>query len=357
MALALAVDPRDYPREFETYELPPTLGAYLVLGRIADGGMASIYRGEDFETGAPVALKMVRAPIAYQVASLNREIETLRGLRHPGVMRLLSAGTWNDTPWMALELLHGQTIGDRIDELWAYPPRPRAHTQEIPPPAPTRQLAALPRELLDDSSACALDLTIDDATDSDWAQRLNTDPVLDAYRPALAAGDVAGVVSLIERLAPAMDYVHGWGLVHCDVKPANLFVGDDDRVTLLDFGLARPARQRVGRENRRRLGTIEYASPEQIRGDGLDARADIYSLGCVIYELLSGRRPFEGNSPEETAQKHLDQNPVGLSDVVSGVSWALDDLMFDMLSKDRAHRPRSVAEVVRRLARAAAHNQ
>ena len=117
--------------------------------------------------------------------------------------------------------------------------------------------------------------------------------------PAAAAGRLHDVVDIAKDLCAALDYIHGLGLVHRDVKPANVFLGGDGRVTLLDFGLVCPARGVSGSYAAARfcVGTMEYAAPEQIRGEPVDARADIYSLGCVLYELVTGRRHVDGDRP------------------------------------------------------------
>jgi serine/threonine-protein kinase len=96
---------------------------------------------------------------------------------------------------------------------------------------------------------------------------------------------------------------------------------------------------------------MEYAAPEQISGEPVDARADLYSLGCILYELVTGRRPFEGHSPDEIAEKHLDLDPVCPSDLVSGLAWELDDLIIDLLAKEPSRRPRDAGAVGRRLDR------
>jgi serine/threonine protein kinase len=263
-------------------DLPERLGPFDLAGTIAEGGMGIVLRGEERVTGRLVALKTVRGHRRSDAASIRREIVALGQMSHPGVIRLVDHGTWNDKPWMALELLDGRTVCDEIDLLW----RKR----------PAARLAV--------------------------------------------AGRRHDVAAIAKDLCLALDYIHGLGLVHRDVKPANIFLGEDGRVTLLDFGLVCPARGIPGSYAAADscVGTIEYAAPEQIRGEPVDARADIYSLGCVLHELVTGQRPAGGN------------RPVVLSALAAGVPRALDDLLRAMLAARPEDRPASAGAVAARLA-------
>src|SRR6185503_15532021 len=121
-----------------------------------------------------------------------------------------------------------------------------------------------------------------------------------AARPRAAAGRFREASSVATQLATVLDHIHDCGYVHRDVKPSNVFLRDG-RVTLIDFGLACRAgteRPLQGREGLC-VGTVQYAAPEQITGNAVDARTDVYSLGCVLYELVTGLRPFDGESTNE----------------------------------------------------------
>jgi len=150
----------------------------------------------------------------------------------------------------------------------------------------------------------------------------------------------------VVQLCQALDYVHALGLVHRDVKPANVLVGEDGRVTLLDFGLVCPTRgaSRVGATAEICVGTMEYAAPEQMRGESVDARADIYSLGCVLYELVTGQRPIDADSSRE---------PAAPSELVSGVPRELETLLLAMLAQRPDDRPSSAGAVAETLTRIA----
>jgi serine/threonine-protein kinase len=145
--------------------------------------------------------------------------------------------------------------------------------------------------------------------------------------------------------------LHGRGLVHRDIKPANVFLRDGARVTLLDFGLVcRASYARPVGGDHLCVGTMEYAAPEQIVGDAVDARSDVYSMGCILYELVTGLRPFDGDSGHEVAQKHLHREPPAPSTLVSDLPGAIEDLLLEMLAKNPDDRPDSAGAAGRRLA-------
>jgi len=274
--------------------------------------MGIVLRGQDVRDGAQVALKTVWSPGSADADSLRREIAALGRMSHPGIVRLLADGTWNGMPWMAMELLRGSTVSDQIETLWG-------NGSEAAPTMPARSRA-----------------------DGRWGTR----PV-GTLHPLAAAGRLRDAIAIAAQLCQALDYVHALGLVHRDVKPANVLVGEDGRVTLLDFGLVCPARgasRGAGAAAEICVGTMEYAAPEQIRGEAVDARADIYSLGCVLYELVTGRRPIDADSSRE---------PAAPSDLVSGVPRELETLLLAMLARQPDDRPSSAGAVAETLARLA----
>jgi serine/threonine protein kinase len=345
VGVALAVD------RLETFQPPAVLGGYLLLDLIAEGGMASVYRGQDRDSGNIVALKTVRTSKLHEIASLSREIEVLRGLRHPGIVRFVSDGTWNDVPWMAMELLNGKTLFEEIRSMW------RGFRQDLPRTESQRSVAwrttaCCPSRNASEIGAgtASIGTRSNDAT---WLLGLDADPALAApVRPA-AGGRLYDAVLFVERLAVVLDHLHRRGFVHCDVKPENVILGQDNRPTLLDFGLACRLRNRRAEvdENPLYMGTVEYASPEQLCGGPVDARTDTYSLGCILYELVTGRLVFDGLSPGEIVQRHLDDDPVAPSELVADLPWQLEDLIFDMLAKHPGDRPRNPSDVLNKLKR------
>ena len=158
---------------------------------------------------------------------------------------------------------------------------------------------------------------------------------------------------IAEQMALSLLHMHEKGWVHCDVKPDNFLLNDEGAIKLIDFTIARKSatgmiarlfgRQKVIR------GTRSYMSPEQIRGQPLDGRADIYSLGCVLFELLSGKPPFFGDSPNDLLQKHLTAAIPSVVVQNDNVMPELAALLRKMMSKKPEDRPSSMAEVLKEL--------
>lgn len=159
------------------------------------------------------------------------------------------------------------------------------------------------------------------------------------------------VPKIVEQSAEALYHVHEQGWVHCDVKPDNLLVSNAGDIKLIDFTIA----ERVGRSQvgmfgfGKRLirGTRSYMSPEQIRGGKLDGRSDLYSFGCVFFELLTGRPPFTGNNPDELLEKHLHAAVPSVQVLNGNVTNEVADLIRRTMAKKTAQRPASMWEFVK----------
>ncbi|WP_342375652.1 protein kinase [Myxococcus stipitatus] len=256
------------------------LGPYELLEVLGQGGMGVVYRGWDPATGEPVALKTVRAASEVPLASIRREIHALRRLRHPGVVRIVAEGVTDGLPWYAMELLRGQTL--------------RSATT-APPPGP-----------------------------------------LDAAR-------LRETLLVMRRLCSALAFLHANGLVHRDLKPENVFVRPDGTPVLVDFGIAARFGGSRGRETLDVSGAVvgsdTYMAPEQLRGDYVDARADLYALGCILYEQLTGRPPFIPGREGPLPHQHLHLAPVPPSLRVEGLPATLDALVLKLLAKRPQERP------------------
>jgi serine/threonine protein kinase len=283
------------------------LGPYRVIGSIAIGGMGVVLRAQDVRDGRMVALKTTRSKRASEVAGIRREISVLGQVAHPAIVRFIADGTSGGLPWMAMELLQGQTLSETIATLWRKAP-------------------------LRPSSGVAVP------------------------RPRAGAGRLREVVKIVAQVGRALDCLHTRDLVHRDVKPSNIMVGNDGRVTLFDFGLVCSSRgdaATVAADLCPGVGTLEYAAPEQMRGEAVDARADIYALGCVLYELVTGRRPKDAGvsagSTEQPGRSAPAAVPPAPSALVSGVPPDLETMLFWMLAPQREDRPETVGEIVEAL--------
>jgi serine/threonine protein kinase len=153
------------------------------------------------------------------------------------------------------------------------------------------------------------------------------------------------------QLASALSYIHGHGLVHRDLKPSNVMVDEDRLVRLMDFGLAKfLADDGAVTADGRLVGTFRYMAPEQILGEGLDARADLYSLGVILYEMLTGRTPFDARTPHELWQKVLETEAVPLVSINPGADAVLARIAHRLLRKEPAERFQTAEEVAEALA-------
>jgi serine/threonine protein kinase len=156
--------------------------------------------------------------------------------------------------------------------------------------------------------------------------------------------------SIAEQSAEGLRYLHDQGWVHCDVKPDNFLVNNECHVKLIDFAIARRAAGGLGKlfggRNKVVKGTRSYMSPEQIRGQAVDPRSDIYGLGCMFFELLGGRPPYTAVSPNELLNRHLSAAVPSLLAMNSNVSTELADLIARMLAKKRSQRPQSMEELI-----------
>jgi serine/threonine protein kinase len=180
---------------------------------------------------------------------------------------------------------------------------------------------------------------------TDLRERLKRDGALEPVR----------ALAILAQVAGALDAAHGRGLVHRDVKPANVLLAGSEHVYLADFGLSKQASSISGlTATGQFVGTVDYVAPEQIQGDSVDARADEYALGCVLYECLAGAPPFAGRGVLRIGMAHLEEEPgdpaAGRGDVPPAVSWTVRQA----LAKDPARRPPSGVALARMLRLAAA---
>ncbi|WP_437924723.1 AAA family ATPase [Sorangium sp. So ce291] len=284
-----------------------SLGPYRLLGVLGRGGMGVVYRGEHIETGQLVAVKTVIASSGSTLASIRREIHALGRVRHPGVVPIVASGVERGIPWYAMALLQGPTLRRHLAELWIEPAS-----------RPTSVLVA-------DKTA--------PYGEASGASAAGPPSGL----PSLAAPPLGPTLTLLRRLCAPLGYLHGAGLVHRDLKPDNVILQDDGRPVLVDLGIAARFGGAEGRESLEAegkvVGTVAYMAPEQIRGELVDARADLYALGCILYECATGRPPFTGAQVNVVLFQHLFEAPIPPSVRASGVPDALDRLILRLLEK------------------------
>jgi Tol biopolymer transport system component len=276
----------------ETISSNTIIGDYSVLSKIGEGGMGEVYRARDTKLGRDVAIKVLPAALSQDSERLRRfeqEAQAAGSLNHPNILVIFHIGMHEGAPYIVSELLEGETLRERMAG------------------------GALP-------------------------QRKAIDYALQTARGLAAA--------------------HEKGIVHRDIKPDNVFVTNDGRVKILDFGLAKlsgasdgiqsqteaPTRK-VNTDPGTVMGTMGYMSPEQLKGQPADHRSDIFSFGAILYEMLSGKRAFRGDSMAETMSAILREDPPDLSESNKTVSPALERVVHHCLEKNPAERFHSARDL------------
>ena len=286
--------------------------------------MGVVYRARHAGSDRVVALKTVKVPTPRWLEAIRREIHALRQINHPGVVRITEHGVDQGLPWYAMDLLEGPTLQRFAERIWSPFRRP-----SWPPVGPTEQVSVTGSNS-DGFAGSASERT---------AAAVETRLHIDGPAPA-AAGELRTVLRIMRRVCATLAYLHGEGFVNCDLKPANIVLLEG-RPVIIDFGLAAHQPGRTGREALEAhggpSGTPPYMSPEQVRGDLVDARSDLYAFGCILYELVTGSPPFAG-APVSIRSGHLHRAPLSPSQVVTGVPEELERVMLKLLDKDLALR-------------------
>ncbi len=270
-------------------EEPRILGGRYQLGAtLGRGGMAEVRRARDLRLSREVAIKQLRIDLASDPTfqeRFRREAQAAAGLNHPNIVAVYDTGEEADP-------VTGVKVPYIVMELV------EGHT--------LRDLLRTGRQI----------------------------------QPAKALTFTQGVLD-------ALSYSHKAGIIHRDIKPANVMLTPSGDVKVMDFGIARAVADTSATMTQTAavIGTAQYLSPEQARGETVDARSDIYSAGCLLYELLTGRPPFQGDSPVSVAYQHVREAPVPPSQLDAEVTPAMDNIVLKSLAKDPADRYQTAAEM------------
>lgn len=255
---------------------------YLIEGIIGEGGMGTVYRAEDLNLARPVAMKVMHPQFAAQPEFQKRfqqEAQAAARLNHPSIVSVYHFGRQHGLLYIVMELVPGLSLGAYIKQL----------------------------------------------TSRNQVVRLDE------------------TVMLVAQVADALGYAHRRGVIHRDVKPDNIIVRKVDtperlgepplRAVVTDFGLAKLVGGELQTQSGEFMGTLAYVSPEQVMDKPLDGRSDVYSLGVVLYQLATGRLPFDVRSPSDAILKHLNEQPPRPQDLQPGLPNALVDVILRALSK------------------------
>jgi serine/threonine protein kinase len=345
--------------------VPRAVGPWEILSVIGRGGIGIVYRARHHRTGRLAALKLLGpAPVVEPQAArrLAREFEVLQALDHPNVVRVFEAGVFEGYSYLAMELVEGLDLRAFLSPALdggATPAPPCVDPSALSASGPPPEVGA------DAIRALATMMDEPETAPAEFHPPVPAAPIAGAVTTARGplSAEVQGALNLPRRLErlrcavgqvlEALAYLHGRGLVHRDLKPSNIMVDDRRQARLMDFGLVKHADALVEplTGTGRVVGTYRYMSPEQAQGDPVDGRADLYSLGVILYELLAAAPPFTSQDPAALWHEILHRRPTPLVEVNPGVDPDLAAIAERCLEKDPAARfagAREVLAVLRR---------
>jgi serine/threonine protein kinase/Tol biopolymer transport system component len=309
---AVAKGPPLPPSEIEGNLIGKRVSHYRVIAPLGGGGMGVLYRAEDLKLGRPVALKFLPEELAENptmLGRLEREARAASALNHPNICTIYAVEEHQDRPFIVMELLEGRTLRELIAERRSSPVNGAKNTKF--------QIQTL------------LDIGI--------------------------------------QISEGLEVAHQKNIIHRDIKPANIFITIQGRAKILDFGLAKlqesesldqtqgtPEEQSQGRENAVPLnltrtgttvGTAAYMSPEQVRGEKLDVRSDLFSFGLVLYEMATGRQAFDGSTVAEVHDAILHAKPIDVHELSPKIPAKLEAIIHKALETDREQRYANASEL------------
>lgn len=256
-------------------------GRYELTAKVGGGGMAVVYKGHDLLLDRTVAVKVLRPQFAQDedfIRRFRREAQAAARLSHPNVVNIYDVGQEDETHYIVMEYVEGETLKDLI-------------RREAP---------------------------------------------LDMHK----------AVHIAVQIGEALEHAHQNHIIHRDIKPHNILLGTDGRVKVTDFGIARAVSSATITQSGSVLGTVHYFSPEQAKGGVTGEKSDLYSLGVVLYEMVTGHLPFSGTSPISVALKHLQENFQEPRQINPAIPQSVENVILKALCKEPSRRYASAREMV-----------
>src|SRR5262245_10310398 len=328
------------PQTYESDDLPRRLGDFEIGREIGRGGMGVVYEAQQLSLRRKVALKVLCAAVALSakaVLRFRREAEAAAKLHHTNIVPVYAIGEEAGTHFYAMELIDGPSLDRVIRQLRGEAPPIGSEAKAGEAVNDARSAEALPERVQG---------PIRDAPGA---------PATPRSVPATMTGSSiqAGstyfdrVARLIAEVADGLEYAHEHGVIHRDVKPSNLLLSPDGRLSINDFGLARMLEQPGMTMTGEFVGTPAYTSPEQITAGRvpLDHRTDVYSLGATLYELLTLHRPFAGERRDQVLAQILHKDPRASRKVNGRVPTDLETICLKAMEKDPDRRYQHAGEM------------
>ncbi len=314
------------------------IGPYRLGNLLGQGGMGRVYRATREDSGRVVALKVVLQATSSRVAALQQEVGALSRTHHPGIVGLVEFGREGQFPWYAMDLLQGPTLYDALRQrARGWPARAETETEA------TQTGAAVECDAREEAPAESGTKSAPDSSPRPVRAGAGI-----PWLRQLAEFDVTKTVRVFGGLASALAHLHHLGLRHGDLKPDNVFLTSVEQPVLVDLGLAGPVTPGHEQLELRpsHLGSVAYMAPEQLTHGHADLRADLYALGCLMYEWIAGKHPFGRLSREAMRLAHVEQPLTPLAQVAPDVPQVLCSLVERLLTKDPRDRYGSAEEVL-----------
>lgn len=253
---------------------------YVLDTLIGEGGMASVYLAEDIILGRKVAVKILHQDLAKQdrfVLRFRREAEAVSSLIHPNIVEIYDVGEQDNTYFIVMELLEGETLKEHIKKKGSL--------------------------------------------------------------------SVAETIAIMKQACIAVDLAHANGIIHRDLKPQNIFIREDGTIKIMDFGIAYQKEASPLTQTNAVMGSVHYLAPEQAKGDNATIQTDIYSLGIVMYEMLTGQVPFSGESAVNIVLKHLRERIPYVKTINPHVPQSVENIIIKATAKNTENRYHTLGEV------------